>query len=317
MVRTMMARAYTSRVVSLALYLVSGAALLCAQATPPDAGATISVNVNLVVLHATVLNKQGGFVSGLSKDDFRVYADGRPQIIRTFQHEDIPAAVGLLVDDSGSMSTKRKDVGIAALEFVHSSNQQDQIFVVNFNEHVSLGLPAGEPFSADPVQLEVALNGVPASGETALYDAIESGLSHLKEATLDRKALIVISDGGDNASRHTLEQVLEDAGRSNVVIYTVGLFGEYDEDQNPVVLRKIARLTGGETFLPKETNQVIPICKRIAEDIRNQYIISFIPSGKEMDRSYHKLRVTATGQHGHKYVVRTRAGFIAPPQRAQ
>jgi Ca-activated chloride channel homolog len=273
------------------------------------------VDVDLVVLHATVRDRKGGFVSGLRKENFQVFEDGAPQAIRVFQHEDVPVAVGLVVDNSGSMRRKRKDVTAAALAFVRSSNPHDQMFVVNFNERVSLGLPNTELFSASPAELEDALNGVPANGETAVYDAIEAGLAQLTKATLDKKALIVISDGGDNASHHTLGQVLDSAGRSDVTIYTVGLFDEDDQDRNPGVLRKIARATGGEAFLPEETSEVVPICERIAEDIRNQYTIGYVPLNQKFDSAYRTIRVTAAEPHNGKYVVRTRAGYIASSGR--
>ncbi len=272
--------------------------------------------MNLVVLHATVRDRKGGFVSGLRKEDFQVYEDGAPQAIRVFDHEDVPVAVGLVVDNSGSMGRKRKDVTAAALAFVRSSNPRDEMFIVNFNERVSFGLPDTQLFSASAAELEGALNGVPANGRTALYDAIEAGLDHLKKATLDKKVLIVISDGGDNASHHKLGQVLDDAGRSDAIIYTVGLFDEDDEDRNPGVLRKIARATGGEAFLPEETSQVVPICERIAEDIRNQYTIGYIPSNQKLDNTQRTIKVTATGRHGEKLLVRTRAGYIASPERS-
>jgi Ca-activated chloride channel homolog len=287
------------------------------QTEQPPGDSTISVNVDLVVLQATVLDKKGGFVSGLDKENFRVFEDSVPQVIRVLQHEDVPVAIGLIVDNSGSMAPKRKDVTAAALAFVRSSNPRDQMFVVNFNEHVFFGLPDTQLFSASPAELETALNGVPASGKTAIYDAIAAGLDHLKKATIDRKALIVISDGGDNASHHTLDQIMESAGRADVIIYTVGLFDEDDPDQNPGVLRKIARATGGEAFLPKETSEVVPICERIAEDIRNQYTIGYVSSNQKLDDSYRMIRVTATGRHHEKYVVRTREGYIASPDRSE
>ena len=173
------------------------------QTTAQPGNSTISVDVDLVVLHATVRGRKGGFVSGLGKGDFKVLEDGAPQIVRVFEHEDVPVAVGLVVDNSGSMGRKRKEVTAAALAFVRSSNPQDEMFVVNFNERTAFGLPNTELFSASASKLERALNGVPANGKTALYDAIEVGLAHLKKATLDKKVLIVISDGGDNASHHT------------------------------------------------------------------------------------------------------------------
>ena len=171
-------------------------------------------------------------------------------------------------------------------------------------------------FRPVPPSSSDALNGVPANGKTALYDAIEVGLEHLKEATLDKKVLIVISDGGDNASHHTgWTQLLASTGRSDAIIYTVGLFDEYDEDRNPGVLRKIARATGGEAFLPKELGEVVPICERIAEDIRTQYTIGYVPSNPKLDNTYRTITVTATGPHGEKLLVRTRAGYIASPER--
>jgi len=299
---------------SLPLFLLlAGQCVLGQTGAPPQT--TISVDVDLVVLQATVLDKKGGFVSGLTERNFRVFENDVPQTIRNFEHEDVPVAVGLIVDNSGSMQRKRKDVVAAALAFVHSSNPQDDMFVVNFNDRVSFGLANTELFSAKASELIGALNGVPAYGRTALYDAIEAGLAHVQKATLDKKVLIVISDGGDNASRHTLSQVLHSAGISNVMIYTVGLFDEYDEDRDPGVLKKISRATGGEAFFPKETVQVVPICKRIAADIRNQYTIGYIPSNQKLDNTYRKISVTAIGPHGRHLRVRTRAGYIASPKR--
>jgi Ca-activated chloride channel homolog len=303
-----------TRLLALPLLILTVEQYLAAQAAPQPDTATFSAGVNLVVLHATVSDKKGGFVSGLQKENFQVFEDGSPQTIRVFQHEDVPVAVGLVVDNSGSMSRKRKDVTAAALAFVHSSNPQDEMFTVNFNERVSFGLPGTKLFSASAQELIVALNGVPAIGKTALYDAIDAGLAHLKKATLDKKVLIVISDGGDNASHHTLGQVLDEAERSDVIIYTIGLFDEYDEDRNPGVLKKVARATGGEVFLPEKTSAVVPICKRIAEDIRNQYTIGYIPSNQKFGNGYRAIRVIATGPHGEKYVVRTRTGYIASPE---
>jgi Ca-activated chloride channel homolog len=295
------------------LFLIAGQNLR-GQAGVTEGNLTISVNVDLVVLHATVRDKQGGFVSGLERGAFHVFEDGVPQTIRLFQHEDVPVAVGLIVDNSGSMGPKKKDVTAAALTFARSSNPKDEMFVVNFNERVSLGLPNTEVFSASTSELQHALNGIPANGKTALYDAIEAGLAQLKKATLDKKVLVVISDGGDNASHHTLSQVLASIARSDTIIYTIGLFDEYDEDRNPGVLKKIAWASGGEAFLPNETSQVVQICRRIAEDIRNQYTIGYLPSNQTLDGAYRTIRVTATGANGVRLPVRTREGYVALPK---
>jgi Ca-activated chloride channel family protein len=299
----------------LLILLLFGPLGLPAQSSVPAESGRISVDVDLVVLHVTVRNGRGDFVSGLGKDDFHVFEDGRSQTIKVFHHEDMPVSLGLLVDNSTSMGRKRGDVTAAALAFVRSSNPQDEMFIVNFNERVSLGLPGARLFSASPEELERALNGVPARGMTALYDAIEDGLAHLKKASCEKKVSIVISDGGDNASHHKFTQVLEDARQSDAIIYTIGLFDEHDRDQNPKVLRKIARATGGEVFLPSESSRVAPICARIAADIRHQYTIGYVPSNQKLDNSYRVIRVTAARPHGGRLSVRTRTGYIASPER--
>ena len=275
--------------------------------------AAISVDVNLVMLQATVTDAMGRFVSGLGGDDFQVSEDGRRQSIRFFRHEDVPAAIGLIVDNSGSMSRKKNAVTAAALTFVHSSNPGDQMFVVNFNEHASLGLPSGTPFSANAAELEEALNRTAPDGRTALYDAIETGITQLRNATLERKVLIVISDGGDNASHTTFDQVLTRAARTGITIYTIGLFDEDDTDRNPGVLRKIAQITGGDSFVAHEIGQVWPICRRIAEEIRNRYTIGYAPSNPRLDGSYRKVRVSVSVRDHERYSVRTRPGYFAVP----
>ncbi len=279
-----------------------------------DKGPTISVDVDLVVLNVTVRWHDGGFVSGLRKEDFHVFEDRQPQTIRLFKHEDIPVCVGLVVDNSASMGRKHKDVTEAALAFVRSSNPRDEVFVVNFNQRVTLGLPAGELFSTSPRELEEALNGVPANGMTALYDAIESGLDHMKKASREKKVLIVVSDGGDNASHRKLAEALSDAESSNIIIYTIGLFDEHNADQNPAVLRKFAHATGGEAFFPVESSEVSPICERIAQDIRHQYTIGYTPANPKPGNSFRTIKVTAARAHGGKLSVRTRAGYIPTPR---
>ncbi len=275
----------------------------------------ISVDVELVVLHATVRDRKGRFVSALQKQDFRVCENDRQQPIELFQREDVPVAVGLVVDNSGSMRPKRSDVAAAALAFVRSSNAEDEMFVVNFNENVTFGLRDTELFSAKPSELDAALMGVPAMGKTALYDAIDAALTHLQKATRDKKALIVISDGGDNASKHTLNQVLQEAERSDAIIYTIGLFDINDVDRNPRVLRQIAHATGGQAFFPEKTSAVVTICEGIAAELRNQYTIAYSPTNRTRDGGYRTIKVTAVGPHGAKLLVRTRAGYIASADR--
>ncbi|NDQ55512.1 MAG: VWA domain-containing protein [Acidipila sp.] len=276
----------------------------------------LKVNVDMVVLSATVLNHSGAPVSGLVKEDFQVYEDGVLQQITHFSHEDVPVTVGLVVDNSRSMRPKREDVVLAAVAFARSSNPKDQMFVVNFNEYVSFGLPADLPFTDKPGQLQVALSSVRADGKTALYDAVAAALEHLKKGTRDKKVLIVVSDGGDNASQHKLDQVMALANQSDAMIYTLGIFDDEDLDKNPGVLKRIAKATGGETFLPKLLNEVSPICERIAHDIRSQYTIAYVPTNRSQDAKYRNIQVKATGAGQGKLSVRTRAGYTVKPQTA-
>ncbi len=269
------------------------------------------MDVDLVVLQATVRDREGHTVRELSRQDFEVFEDGRPQPIRLFRHEDTPVTVGLVIDHSGSMSEKLADVTAGAQAFVHSSNPNDQMFVVNFNETVSLGLPMGTRFSDSGEQLGGAIWGAPAAGMTALYDAIIEALKRLQEGTSDKKVLIVISDGTDNASQARLDRVLKMAEQSSAMIYTMGLFEPSDPDGNPRVLRRLAQETGGEAFFPTRLSETVEICERIARDIRDQYTIGYSSMNEKRDGSYHKVRLTARAKAGGKLSVRTRAGYSA------
>ena len=279
----------------------------------PGQQPTFRLETDLVVLHATVQNQRGVLVSGLEKSDFQVYEDGALQQIKHFSHEDIPVTVGLVIDNSGSMRPKRSHVIAAALAFARSSNSQDQMFVVNFNERVSFGLPAAIPFTDQVPQLELALAKFAADGETALYDAVAVALDHLNKGNRDKKVLVVISDGGDNASRNNLAKVIAMARQPGTIIYTIGLFDETDEDRNPKVLKQLAHETGGETFLPTAIKEVVPICERIARDIRNQYTITYVPTNKNQDGAYRAIEVKAAAHGQGALQVRTRAGSYARP----
>lgn len=272
---------------------------------------TINVSVNTVVLHVTVQNSRGILVSGLAKDNFHVYEDGVLQHIKYFSHEDIPVTVGLVVDNSGSMRTKRAEVISAALAFARSSNSDDQMFVTSFNEHVSFGLPPDMPFTDEPAQLRVALSKIDADGMTALYDAVAAALEHLKQGNRDKKVLLVVSDGGDNASKHNLPQIVSMAGRSEAIIYAIGVFEEEDLDRNPGVLKRLAKATGGEAFLPKSLTEVVPICERIARNIRNQYTLAYVSTNQRQDGLYRGIQVKADHPSGGRLLVRTRAGYYA------
>jgi Ca-activated chloride channel homolog len=292
------------------LLLILTAAAGVAKAQTPQSF-RISVNVDLVVLNATVSDGKGQVASDLREQDFEIYEDRVRQSIRFFRHEDIPVTVGLVVDHSGSMKRKLADVTAAARTFVQSSSPEDQMFVVNFNERVTLGLPAAIRFTNRSDELALAISDIPAAGQTALYDAIVQALERLKAGERDKKVLIVISDGGDNASANSLADALRMAEETSALIYAIGVFDEDDPDKNPGVLKRFAKATGGEAFFPGELDEVVSICERIAKDIRNQYTLGYTSSNVTQPGTFRAIKVVAQAAGKKKLLVRTRAGYIA------
>jgi Ca-activated chloride channel family protein len=305
-----------AKAIGLAAFLLMVPSYAEYQAPPAGQGSDpgsfrISVDVALVVLHATVTDRQGNLVANLGEQDFEVYENGAPQHIRLFKNEDIPVTAGLVVDHSTSMFPKLAEVTAAARAFVRSSNREDEMFVVNFNEVVSLGLPSTVRFTDSTAELEHAITRTDTIGQTALYDAVAKGLGELQAGRWDKKVLLGVSDGGDNASKHSLDQVMQLAELSSAVIYTIGVFDQSDEERNPRVLKRLARETGGEVFLPGELDEVVAICERIARDIRHQYTIGYVPSNPVRDGSYRAIRVAARTKGQGKLSVRTRNGYLA------
>lgn len=275
---------------------------------------TIAVDVDLVVFNVTVTDSKGRHVSGLKPGDFRVYEEGRLQDVKLFSAEDVPASVGLLIDNSGSMRERRADVARAALAFVSASNPEDEVFVVNFNENVYFGLPPSIPFTNDVEKLRSALAAAPA-GLTALYDAVARGLEHLKTGTRDRKALVVLSDGGDNASHRNLDDVLQIAQRSSATIYTIGIYDDTDADRNPRVLRKIAQMSGGRAYFPGSVVDLEKVWRDIAGGIRSQYTIGYSSTNPNHDGAFRKVTIVASRDGGKTLRVTTRDGFLAPTNK--
>ncbi|HTS48915.1 MAG TPA: VWA domain-containing protein [Bryobacteraceae bacterium] len=270
---------------------------------------TIRTTSRLVLLDVSVKDAAGGLVAGLGKENFEVRENGKEQAITQFAHVDIPVTVGLVVDESGSMLRKQREVITAALVFIGASNPQDETFVINFNEKARRGLPDIQLFSDNVEQLRTALwRGAP-EGRTALYDAIEMALDQLDFGRRDKKTLIVISDGGDNVSTHTREEVMGDVLRSAATIYTIGVFDEDDPDKNPGVLKRIAQVSGGGAYFPKKLDEIVPICRDIAKDIRTRYTIGYVPAAGEGKAERH-IKVMAWSAGGQKLVVRTRASYL-------
>jgi VWFA-related protein len=297
---------------------VTSIAFAVAQGTLPatstPANYTVSINVDLVLLQATVRNRAGSTVASLKRQDFEVREDGVLQQITLFRQEDTPVTVGLVIDHSGSMREKLAEVTAGAQAFVRSSNSHDEMFVVNFNERVSLGLPKGLRFSDSAEQLGNAIWQSPAVGTTALNDAIVEALERLQEGVSDKKVLIVISDGGDNASAHSLDAVLKLAQQSNAVIYTIGIYQPDDPDRNPQVLRRLAKESGGEAFFPIQLSDTIAICQRIANDIRAQYTIGYSSSNPKTGSAHHKIQLKVRSNPNDPLVARTRSGYSVAPK---
>ena len=272
---------------------------------------TISVDVDLVVFNVTVLGDDGKPVTGLTADNFQVYEDGREEKIKIFQPEDTPATVGLLIDNSGSMTNKRNDVVRAALSFLDASHPEDETFIVNFNRRAWLALPQGMPFTNDRSQLRATLTETRTEGTTALYDAVELALGHLKEGSRQRKALVILSDGGDNSSHIHLEDALKLAQQSSATIYCIGIYDPFQKDRNPGVLKRIAKVTGGEAYFPGSLTDLQTVWPKIAGAIRGQYTIGYVSSNRAHDSSFRNVKIVAKGKRGKNLTVRARQGYIS------
>ena len=286
------------------------AAAPAATSNAADQPTHFSTSVQMVVLQATVRTNKGALVKGLRQSNFQVYEEQQPQTLSLFRHSDSPVAVGLIVDNSGSMRRKHAAIVAAAKAFAKSSNPKDELFVISFNEQVKLGLPRMQLFSSSSRELERALPATAGGGKTALYDALEAGLSHIHELKQDKKALILISDGGDNASTHTAEQVIADVTNADVVIYTIGLFGLYEEETSPAFLKQLAEVTGGEAFLPAKAGQAANNCRRIAQTIRNEYTLGYSPSQQQSGGQFRAVQVRVTAPRRGKLLARTRRGYM-------
>jgi len=263
--------------------------------------------VRLVLLDVSVKDSKGGFVSGLSKENFSVFENGRPQNIKVFANDDVPVTLGILVDQSRSMAPKRIQVLVAAEIFVQESNPQDEIFVLHFNDNVKRGLPDDMLFSDNIEQLRSALRkGVP-EGKTALNDAVVAGLEQLELGRRDKKTLVVISDGGDNASVHNRLEMLKMVESNIATIYSIGLFDPEDPDRDPGILRHLAKISGGEAYLPSDPSEMVPVCRRIAKDIRTRYTIGYAPPAANGALRHIQVRASAPG-HG-SLLIRTRTSY--------
>jgi VWFA-related protein len=290
-----------------------------AQPAPPDQtnngqGPSIKVDVNLVVLHTTVLDDRGRFAEGLKQDNFRVFEDKVEQKLAVFKREDVPVSMGLVIDNSGSMRDKRPRVNEAALTLVQTSNPQDEAFVVNFNDDFYLDLD--KDFTNSIPELKEALERIDSRGSTALYDAVIGSLDHLKKASKDKRVLLIVTDGEDNTSHNSLDKTIREVQKTDTVIYTIGLLSEESKKnakRAKKALEQLAQASGGLAFFPENVDDVHNICEQVARDIRNQYTLAYYPSNTRRDGSFRGVQVEVIPPRGRgKLVARTRNGYYAP-----
>jgi Ca-activated chloride channel homolog len=285
---------------------------------PTPSGSRLKASVDLVVLHVTVTNSAGQFVSDLKEGNFRVSEDKIEQKVSFFSRDDIPVTMGLVIDNSGSMREKRQEVNAAAMTFVRTSNPQDEAFVVNFNDEYYLDTDGD--FTSDQRDLNEALSRIDTRGSTALYDAVIGSLEHLKKGHKDKRVLLLITDGDDDASRMSFEDTIKEAEKSNAAIYTIGVFSDDDRknDKRMVrhskkVLQELAEATGGQAYFPDNLADVTPICEQVASEIRNQYTIGYYPTNSAKDGTFRPVHVDVIPtEHTGKLTVRTRTGYYAP-----
>ena len=276
------------------------------QSSSEDGRFVFRKQVQEVVLHATVVDEDGRLVTSLDRAAFYVSQNGQPEIITSFRREDVPVAIGIVVDNSGSMRDKRAKVNQAVLNLIRASNAQDEVFVVNFSQTPYLD----QDFTSDVNLLQTALHQVSSRGSTALYDAVVASNFHLRNnPRLDKKVLLVITDGQDNMSRETLQDALRGLqSNKGATLYAIGLMNEAMTRSGRDALESLAVSTGGAAYFPHDLDEVDSITRSIAHDIRSQYTLAYNP-GANLGRGYQKIRVEARGAGRARLTVRTRAGY--------
>jgi Ca-activated chloride channel family protein len=262
--------------------------------------------VEEVVLHATVVDDQRRLVSGLERSTFTILDSGVPQAITSFRREDVPVAMGIVIDNSGSMRDKREKISQAVVNLIRASNPRDQIFVVNFGQDPYLD----QDYTSDVNLLQAALHQVSARGSTALYDAIVASAVHLGNNPLEKKVLLVITDGQDNMSQETLQEASQRLQQVNgPTVYSIGLLGSGLGSTGREALQRLADRTGGVAYFPGTLDEVDNITRTVAHDIRNQYLIAYKPKNQNSKPGYQSVQVEARAPGYGKLTVRTRSGY--------
>ena len=287
------------------------------QNSPVDEQGTFVIRqeTDEVMLHASVVDDKQRLVTNLERNAFSVFEDGKPQQIISFHHVDIPVAMGIVIDNSGSMREKRAKVNQAALNLVRSSNPKDEVFVVNFNDEQYLD----QDFTNNLLKLKEALEKIDARGGTALFDAVVASADHLKQyGRLEKKVIFIVTDGEDNASSETLEQAVKQLQQENSPsIYAIGILGDEEHPRRAKkALEVLAQRTGGMAFFPRTLDEVDAISRTIANDIRNQYAIAYKPTTPKSVGGFRQVRVEARAKGHAKLMVRTKSGYYANAQTA-
>lgn len=275
----------------------------------------IRVNVNLVLVPVTVTDPMDRLVTGLEKKDFTLYDNNIPQVITSFSMQDAPVSIGIIFDLSGSMSDKINRARQSIIQFLQTSNPRDEFFVIGFNDRPELV----EDFTSDVDNIDARLMSVQAGHRTALLDAIYYGLNKMKQARYPRKALLVVSDGGDNHSRFTEGEVRSLVRESGVQIYAIGIFDEYaptrEEQLGPILLHDIAAETGGQLFRVDDIGEMGDIAAKISAELRNEYVLGYTPMDAKRDGKWRKLKVKLDPPPGLPQLsVHARTGYYAPAQ---
>lgn len=262
--------------------------------------------VQEVVLHATVVDENGHLVTSLDRNAFSIYQNEQPETITSFRREDVPVAIGVVIDNSGSMRDKRAKVNQAVVNLIRASNPNDEVFVVNFSQTPYLD----QDFTSNVNLLQTALHQVSSRGSTALYDAVVASDFHLRNNTrLDKKVLLVITDGQDNMSRETLQDALRQLqSNKGATLYAIGLAEQGMTRSGREALQSLAASTGGSAFFPQSLDEVDAITRTIAHDVRSQYSLTYNP-GPNIGTGYQRIRVDARGPGRNRLTVRTRTGY--------
>lgn len=292
---------------------IISAAILAAQTppTPQDETPVFTLDTKLVALHVSVIDKNGKLITNIPQSAFKVFEDNVEQPLKLFNREDVPVSMGIIIDNSGSMREKRPKVAAAALELVKESNPQDEVFIVDFNDVAYLDAP----FTNNIKKLEQVLDKIDTRGGTAMRDAISMSIDYAKEnGKKSKKVLLVITDGNDNTSNETLEQLFRKAHQSEVLIYCIGLLSEEEPHEAKAAkraLNELASASGGLSYYPKSLSEVEAITPQIAHEIRNQYILAYTPTNTALDGKFRSIKVTVKAPGNP--TVRTRNGYFATP----